>query len=102
MFHYRRVGKPRPQKFRSLASKFSIFTGVLLSWVVLIAIGLDLRQDTFSWTKGLVLCGLVAVIAIAISRFTIQVLARPLKLLEAGITSVRQGRFKPIQVSSTG
>ncbi|SRR5579884_1092881 len=96
------VDKTRPRKFRSLASKFSIFTGVLLSWVVLIDMGLDIRQDTFTWPKGLVLCGLVACIAILISRFTIRVLARPLKLLEAGITSVREGHFKPIQVSNTG
>ena len=96
------LDKPRPRKFRSLASKFSAFTGVLLSWVVLIDIGLDLRQHTFTWTKGLVLCGLVAAIAILISQFTIRVLARPLTLLEAGITSVRHGQFKPIQVSHTG
>ena len=38
----------------------------------------------------------------AISRFTIRLLARPLALLQAGITSVRQGKFEPIQVSRTG
>ena len=48
------------------------------------------------------MCGLVAGIAVAISRFTIRVLGRPLKLLEAGMTSVRQGRPEPIQVSRTG
>jgi len=40
--------------------------------------------------------------AIFISRFTIRALARPLKLLEAGITSVGQGGWRPIQVSPTG
>ncbi|HEY6343034.1 MAG TPA: ATP-binding protein [Bryobacteraceae bacterium] len=90
------------RKRRALASKFSVFTGALLFWVVLTTIWWDVQQHTFSLAKGLVLCGLVAGIAIVISRFTIKVLGRPLKLLEAGITSVRQGRPEPIQVSRTG
>ncbi|MBV8846437.1 MAG: response regulator [Bryobacterales bacterium] len=91
-----------PRKFRALASKFSAFTAVLLLWVVLVTICWDIIQHTFSFAKGLVLCGLMVAIAGAISRFTIRVLARPLKLLEAGITSVGQGRPEPIQVSRTG
>lgn len=90
------------RKRRTLASKFSAFIGVLLLWVVLTTIWWDVRQHTFSLAKGLVLCGLVAGIAVVISRFTIRVLGRPLNLLEAGITSVRQGRPEPIQVSRTG
>ena len=92
----------RVGKSRSLASKFSAFTGVLLSWVVLTTICWDLLQHTFSLAKGLVLCGLMVAIATGISRFTIRVLAGPLKLLEAGIKSVGQGHPEPIQVSKTG
>jgi signal transduction histidine kinase/CheY-like chemotaxis protein len=95
------ANRQRP-KFRALASKFSAFTGVLLSWVVLTTICWDVIQHTFSLTKGLVLCGLIAAIATAISRFTMRVLARPLKHLEAGIRSVGQGHPEPIQVSNTG
>ena len=91
-----------PPKLRSLASKFSVFTGVLLLWVVGCTVYWDILQSTFSWGKGLVLCGLVVAIATAISRFTIRALARPLKLLQAGITSVGEGRLRPIQVSRTG
>jgi signal transduction histidine kinase/ActR/RegA family two-component response regulator len=92
----------RPQKLRSLASKFSVFTSVLLLWVVMVTLYWDIVQHHFTWKKGMVLCGLVGIIAIFISRFTIKVLARPLKLLEVGITSVGQGRLRPIQVSRTG
>ena len=95
-------GNRQRPKFRALASKFSAFTGVLLSWVVLTTICWDVIQHTFSLTKGLVLCGLIAAIATAISRFTMRVLARPLKHLEAGIRSVGQGHPEPIQVSNTG
>ncbi len=47
------------------------------------------------------MCGVVAMLATFISRFTMRLLARPLKFLEAGITSVRHGRLEPIQVSHT-
>jgi two-component system, sensor histidine kinase len=96
------VENSRPGKFRSLASKFSIFTGILLSWIVLITLWWDIHQHTFDWTKGAVLFGVVVAVAVAIARFTIRALARPLQLLEAGITSVRQGRLEPLQVSHTG
>jgi len=88
---------PRPRKPRAPASKFSIFTVVLLSWVVLTTLWWDVAEHAFSLAKGLALCGLVAGIAVAISRFTIRVLGRPLKLLEAGMTSVRQGRPSPFR-----
>ena len=91
----------RPPKFRSLSSKFSIFTGVLLLWVVVTILWFDIVRHTFDLTKGLVLCGIVAAVAAAIARFTMSLLARPLALLQAGITSVGEGRFEPIQVSHT-
>jgi two-component system, sensor histidine kinase len=96
------VGKPRLRKLGSISSKFSIFTGVLLLWVVGISMWWDVHQHTFTWAKAVALCGVVLGVAVAISRFTIKLLARPLALLEAGITSVRQGRLETIQVSRTG
>ncbi len=92
----------RPSSFRSLSKKFSIFTGVLVLWVVGTILLWDVHQHTFDWTKGAVLCGVVGVVAFVISRFTMRLLARPLSLLQAGITSVGEGRFQPIQVSRTG
>ena len=92
----------RPAKFRSLASKFSIFTAVLVSWMVITILCWDLRLHTFDITKAVVLCGIVVLVAGALARFTMRMLARPLALLQNGITSVRKGRFEPIQVSRTG
>ena len=89
-------------KLRSLASKFSIFTGVLLLWVALCTVLWDVVEGTFSWGKGLFLCSAALLIAASISRFTIRALARPLQLLQAGITSVGEGELRPIQVSRTG
>jgi two-component system, sensor histidine kinase len=96
------VEQSRPVKYRSISSRFSVFTGILLLWVVGVTLWWDIRQHTFDWTKGVILCLIVAMTAAAISRFTIRLLARPLALLEAGITSVRKGHLVPIQVSRTG
>jgi signal transduction histidine kinase/CheY-like chemotaxis protein len=96
------VGKPRIGKLRSLSSKYSAFTSILLLWVVATSLWWDIHLHTFNWAKGLVLCGIVLGIGFAISRFTNRLLARPLTLLEAGITSVREGRLEPIRVSRTG
>jgi signal transduction histidine kinase/CheY-like chemotaxis protein len=92
----------RPGPLRSLASKFSLFTAALVFWVVATILAYDLRQDTFDVGKGLLLCVIVILVAAAISRFTIRLLARPLLKLQAGITSARNGRLEPIQVSRTG
>jgi signal transduction histidine kinase len=96
------VGKPRIGKLRSLSSKYSVFTSILILWVVATSLWWDIHLKTFNWTKGIVLCGIVLGIAAAISRFTNRLLAKPLTLLEAGITSVREGRLQPIRVSRTG
>jgi len=96
------VDERRPQKYRSLSQKFSLFTGVLVGWVVVTILCWDVRQHTFDFTKGIVLIFVVLMAAAAISRFTMRLLARPLMLLQAGITSVRKGKFEPIQVSRTG
>jgi signal transduction histidine kinase/ActR/RegA family two-component response regulator len=92
----------RPGVLRSLASKFSIFTATLVFWVVVTLLAYNLRQDNFDVGKGLLLCVVVILVSGAISRFTIRLLARPLKLLQAGIASVRNGCLEPIQVSRTG
>lgn len=96
------MDEDRPRKFRSLSSKFSVFTGVLVLWVVVTILCWDILRHTFDLAKGVVLFGVVVAMAAVISRFTIRLLARPLALLQAGITSVREGRFEPIQVSPTG
>jgi signal transduction histidine kinase/ActR/RegA family two-component response regulator len=96
------VDHSRPNNFRSLSSRFSIFTSIVLLWVVAIALVWDLNQHTLDWRKFVLLSFAVGGVAIAISRFSIRVLGRPLELLERGITSVGHGKLQPIQVSRTG
>jgi signal transduction histidine kinase/ActR/RegA family two-component response regulator len=92
----------RPGPFRSLSSKFSIFTATLVFWVVATILAYDLRQDTFDVGKGVLLFLIVILVSGAISRFTIRLLARPLRLLHEAILSVRNGRLEHIEVSRTG
>src|SRR6202162_6293411 len=92
----------RPTALRSLSSKFSFFSAALVFWVVVTILAYDMRQDSFDWGKGLLLCVIVFLVAAAIARFTIRLLARPRGLLQEGITSGQNGRLEPIQVSKTG
>ena len=92
----------RPGDYRSLASKFSVFTALLVFWVVLTVLLYDLLLGSFHPAKAVVLGVIVLLVAAAIARFTIRLIARPLQLLGKGITSVRQGQLETIRVSRTG
>jgi signal transduction histidine kinase len=96
------VLRARPALLRSLAAKFSLLTATLVFFVVGIVLAYDIRQNTLDAHKGALLLLLVVLVAGAISRFAIRLLVRPLRLLQAGITSVRNGRREPIPVSKTG
>src|SRR5579884_966972 len=92
----------RPRAFHSLATRFTAFTAILLLWVVVAITAWDIHQSTFTATKAILLFCVVGVVAGGISRFTMRILARPLALLQEGITAVRNGRLEPIQGSRTG
>jgi signal transduction histidine kinase/ActR/RegA family two-component response regulator len=91
-----------PRRFRSLASKFFVLTAALVFWVVAVILAYDLRQDAFDMSKGILLFVIVLLVAGAISRVTIRLLARPLQQLQEGIVRAREGKLEPIEVSKTG
>ena len=95
------MGETKPANFRSLSSKFSRFTVLLFLWMVMLIILWDIRRHTFDALQAVLMVAILVVIGGAISRFTMRALGRPLELLQQGITSVREGKFEPIQVSST-
>ena len=90
-----------PAGLHSLASKFSIFSATLVFWVVATMLAYDLRRDAFDLGKGALLLVVVLLVSAAISRFTTRLLARPLARLQSGITSVKNSRLAPIEVSQT-
>ena len=99
---------PRPSRVsrrpghRSLARRYSIFTSLLLSYVVFLFVAYDIWADTFNPVKAGALALAILLIAGAILKYTNRVLARPLRYLQQGIAAVQQGRLEPIQVSRTG
>ncbi|MFM2124380.1 MAG: hypothetical protein RL328_831 [Acidobacteriota bacterium] len=74
----------------------------MLSWVTAISLGWDITQHSFDWRKLVLMVAAVGGVGVAISRFSIRLLGRPLELLEKGITKVGEGKLEPIQVSRTG
>ena len=91
----------KPANFRSLSSKFSRFTVLLFLWMVALIVLWDVRSHTFDAPKAILMCVIVVLLGGLLSRFTMRALGRPLALLQQGITSVREGKFEPIQISST-
>ena len=91
----------KPANFRSLSSKFSRFTVLLFLWMVGLIVLWDVRNHAFNAPKAVLMCVVVVLLGGLISRFTMRALGRPLALLQRGITSVREGKFEPIQISST-
>ena len=91
----------KQEKFRSLATKFSVFTASLLVWVIAVSVVWDIRQRQFSPGKGVLMLALMLLIALWIARFTIRLLVRPLALLEQGLRSVGEGRLEPVEYSRT-
>ncbi|MDP2996884.1 MAG: ATP-binding protein [Bryobacterales bacterium] len=93
---------PPHSRYRSLATKFSMFTGTLVFWVVGTIFAFNFRQDPWDARKALILCVIVFLLAGAISRFSHRLLVRPLRNLQTGIDSVGQGKLETLQISSTG
>ncbi len=93
---------PRPKRYKSIARRYSVFTLVVLLWVVGVGMVWDLNQHTLDWRKFLLLAVVVSGVAVVISRFSVRVFSRPLENLEKGMLQVGQGMLEPIQVSRTG
>ena len=87
---------------RTLSGKYSVFTVVLVLWVVLVLLLFNVRQEAPGSTQG-ILAGLVLVVVSGlVARFTVRVIARPLANLQAGLIAVQEGRLEKIRVSRTG
>jgi len=93
---------PTSNKSRSLATKFSMFTSVLVFWVILVNIGYDVHNNTFDWGKGVLMLGILLFVGLAIGRFTVTLMAKPLQNLAAGMKKAQLGQLEKIQVSRTG
>jgi signal transduction histidine kinase/ActR/RegA family two-component response regulator/HPt (histidine-containing phosphotransfer) domain-containing protein len=93
---------PKRVQSRSLAAKYSMFTSVLVLWIILVNIGYDLHHNMFDLGKGVLMFAILLLVALAISRFTVTLMAKPLENLAAGMKRAQDGQMEKIQVSRTG
>jgi signal transduction histidine kinase/CheY-like chemotaxis protein len=93
---------PKNPTPRSLATKFSMFTSLLVGWVILVNLGYDLQHDNLNWGRGLLMCGVLSLVSLAIGRFTATLMVKPLQNLAAGMKKAQLGQLEKIQVSRTG
>ncbi|WP_155121330.1 ATP-binding protein [Bryobacter aggregatus] len=89
-------------KFRSLATKFSMFTSFLVGWILLVNVGYDVHNNMFDLGKGLLMCTILLMVALTIGRFTVTLMAKPLENLANGMKRVQNGQLEKIIVSRTG
>ncbi|HEY3741381.1 MAG TPA: ATP-binding protein [Bryobacteraceae bacterium] len=87
---------------RTLSAKYSVFTVVLVLWVVLVLLLFDTRREIPDRGRD-ALAGLILVIVSGlVARFTVRVIARPLANLRAAMNTARAGHLEKIRVSRTG
>ena len=79
-----------------------MFTSLLVLWVILVNIGYDVHNHTFDWGKGVLMFGILLLVGLSIGRFTVTIMAKPLRNLAAGMKKVQMGQLEKIQVSRTG
>jgi len=79
-----------------------MFTSVLVGWIVLVVIGYDVHHNMFDPGKGVLMFAILLLVALAIGRFTVTLMAKPLENLAAGMKRVQNGRLEKINVSRTG
>ena len=79
-----------------------MFTSVLVFWVILVNIGYDVHNNMFDWGKGALMLAILLLVGLAIGRFTVTLMAKPLQNLAAGMKKAQLGQLEKIQVSRTG
>lgn len=88
---------------RSLSSRFSFNTGLLVLWVVAVVLGWDTALGVHWSPPKTILLGLIVVLSITYtSRMSLKVLVKPLIELQEAISDVRSGRLRRVSVRATG
>lgn len=104
-----RSGQSRPEeyvrqngRFRSLATKFSVFTATLVVWLTAVESYFYYTRNRQHLAEHLAVNLLLLAAAVLLARITSRVFVRPLVLLERAMASVKEGNLEPIQVSASG
>jgi signal transduction histidine kinase/ActR/RegA family two-component response regulator len=90
-----------PERQRSLARKYSIYSTMLLGWLTFVVAAFDITRGNLTTGRALLFASAIALVAAAMTRFTQRLLGRPLKALESGVAAVRAGKLDPIPTIQT-
>lgn len=91
-----------PRKYKSIAVKVSIFTGLLVCWVIVAVVAIENHQRLLGMGATLAMGCVVVLAAGAIAKFVTRLLVKPLGVLEEGIRKVEAGRLRTIRPARTG
>jgi signal transduction histidine kinase/CheY-like chemotaxis protein len=80
----------------------SIFTGLLVSWVVVVSLAIYQDQTFLGMGKPLAIGCAVLLVAAGIAKFTSRLLVKPLAVLEQGIRNLEAGKLTSITPARTG
>ncbi len=97
-----KIQRSQTAKYRSLATKFFLFTAGLMAWVVLVVVAYDHINGTLSLGKSAILLAVVFVIAASLSLITVRLLVKPIETLEQGLLAVSRGQLRPIRYRKSG
>ncbi len=88
---------------RSLSSRFSFNTGLLVLWVVAVVLSWDAALGLHWSPPKTILLGSIVILSITYtSRMSLRILVQPLVELQEAISEVRSGRLRRVTVKPTG
>ena len=91
-----------PKRYKSIAAKVSIFTGLLVTWVIVVVLAIENNQRLLGMGKPVALGCVVVLVAGAIAKFVSKLLVKPLSVLEQGIRNLEKGKLRTIRPTRTG
>lgn len=97
-----KIQRTQPAKYRSLGTKFFLFTAGMMAWLVAVVVAYDHINGTLSLGKSAILLGVALVIATLVVQVTMRLLVRPIETLEQGLVAVGQGHLRPIRYRKSG
>lgn len=91
-----------PKKYKSIAVKVGVFTGLLASWIIIVVMAIGHNQWLDGVGKPIAIGCVVVLVAAVIARFVTTRLIRPLGVLERGFRDLEEGELQAIRPVRTG
>jgi signal transduction histidine kinase/CheY-like chemotaxis protein len=97
-----KIQRTQAAKYRSLGTKFFLFTAGMMAWLVAVVVAYDHINGTLSLGKSAILLVVALVIATLVVQVTMRLLVKPIETLEQGLVAVGKGQLRPIRYRKSG